>query len=87
MITEIPNANFYSLSPISSPSTPVAVGGLAMMNAVGKYLTNNDIVLITGISDEECMIMVKQTFEEIASMVDVSKVDLDNAIKGASDVA
>jgi hypothetical protein len=81
MITEIPNANFYSLSPISSPSTPIAVGGKAMMDEVGRLLNDKDIVLETGISNDECMLMVNLTFTEITTLVDKARVALDTYLK------
>lgn len=81
MITDIPNANFYSLSPIESPSTPVAVGGKGVMNEVGKLLTNDDIVLETGISGDECMLMLNLPMLEIIDIVDKAKKAFDENAK------
>ncbi len=81
MITNIPNANFYSLSPMESPSTPVAVGGKGMMNEVGRLLTDEDIVLETGIANDECMLMVNLTFLEITTLVDKARAEYDKFLK------
>lgn len=81
MITNIPNANFYSLSPIESPSTPVAVGGRGIMDEVGRLITDDDVVLEMGISGDECMLMLNLPMIEIIDIVDKAKIAFDEYAK------
>ena len=81
MITEIPNANFYSLSSIESPSAPVAVGGKGIMDEVGRLITDENIVLEVGISGDECLLMLDLPTVQIIDIVDEAKIAFDKYVE------
>jgi hypothetical protein len=78
MLTNIPLADFYQVSSYESPTAPIAVGGLMVMNEVGTMLQDSDIVVEMGYTDEECYLLVNKTYEELTQIVDtaISNVNL-----------
>jgi hypothetical protein len=85
MLTNIPLANFYQLASFEAPAAPIAVGGLMMMNEVGTFLEDSDVIIEMGYSEEECLLLINLPFEELTHIVDKSRENVDNFLKNKND--
>lgn len=81
MISNVPKANFYSIASIETPSSPVAVGGRGVMNEVGRFIKNNNIIVQMGISEDECLLLLNLTPVEVIDIVEKAKVAYDAYVK------
>jgi len=79
MLTNIPFAKFYSIASTENPVSPIAVGDMNDMDYVADLLHDNQLVLETGISDEECFLLFNISWEELANIVDTAKGNKLNA--------
>jgi hypothetical protein len=85
MLTNIPLADFYQLASFEAPAAPIAVGGLMMMNEVGTFLEDSDIIMEMGYTGDECFLLVNLPFDELTHIVDKSRENVDNFLKNKDD--
>lgn len=85
MLTNIPPANFYSISSYEAPAAPIAVGGLMMMNEVATYLDDTDVVFLMGISEDECQLLLTLPYDELTNIVDKSREIVDKVLNQKSE--
>jgi hypothetical protein len=72
MLTDIPQAQTYSLFPLINNKRKVKivpVGGLLMMNYTASLLNDDDIEGVTGIADRVCILFVKKTTSQCDTIV------------------
>jgi len=82
MITEINSANLYVFLPLTNSEDQlqfdqVEIGGMAMMNEVATDMTDDDVVALTGIANDRCMLLVKFSKEECEERVRKARESLD----------
>lgn len=79
MITGIPEAKTYFLSPLKSLVTEnsqdknVEVGGVGMMDAVGNFLVDKQIALVMALSADRCILLVDLTDVECVDILNKAK--------------
>jgi hypothetical protein len=76
MLSKIPYAEFYSVSAIEAPAAPIAVGGIKEMDYVADLLNDEQLVLYTGIADEECILIFNVEWKQLASIVDTARSNM-----------
>jgi hypothetical protein len=81
MLSDIPYAQFYSVSAIESPAAPILVGGLKEMNYFADLVDDKQLVLFTGISEQECLLMFNIDWRDLADIVDTAKSNMKDEIE------
>lgn len=84
MLTEINRANLYLLCPWDSKEEPLPVGGVAMMNEVGRFMSDTDVVALTGFADERCMLIVKLSRQECIEVIKKARELFDASLANAA---
>ena len=79
MLTNIPYAKFYQIASTENPAAPIAVGDMHDMDYVADLLHDNQLVLETGIADEECFLLFNVDWKELADIVDTARGNKKNA--------
>jgi hypothetical protein len=78
MLSDIPYAQFYSIAAIESPAAPILVGGIKEMDYVADLLNDEQLVLYTGISNEECLLIFNVEWKNLADIVDTARSNMKN---------
>lgn len=81
MLTKIPYAQFYSVAAIESASAPIAVGDIKALDYVADLLDDSQLVVVTGISEQECTLIFNLEWQELASIVDTARFNMQNEDK------
>jgi len=88
MITDIPRAKQYVLLPAEEPSAAILVGDARpcgaltfsqlLMTEIGKIIEDKDVIGVTGIGGERCMLIVNVKKEQLFKLLDgaLTAVDL-----------
>lgn len=87
MLTDIPRAERYFINPLKSINSLetrmfsyeslLDVGGVGMMNEVGVYLGDENIVLVMGVSEDKCLLFVDLTDLECIDILNKAKLAYD----------
>ena len=89
MLTDIPYAERYFLAsmidfPLNdtnivtvSPERVREVGGIGIMDELGKIVEDDKVVFIMGISNDRCLLFVNMTDEDCVDVITKSRISYD----------
>lgn len=86
MLTDIPNAPCYYLSPLKNVDLNVIsptdqkimeVGGQGVMNEVGALMNDKQVAMIMGITNDRCLLFVDITDVECVDIVSRARMNYD----------
>jgi len=93
MITEIPIAKLYKLCSIENPKKVVDIGDRRMcgasgltfsqllMHQIGRVMTDDDVVVRSGINTEFCMLIVKFPLKHIYEVLEGALTTVEDYFK------
>jgi hypothetical protein len=91
MLTDIPVANIYYLNPLKEINSTknrmftrdkvMEVGGVGVMDEIGKLIDDKQLVLVMGVSDDRCLIFVDINDVECADIIARAKQAFDGSLK------
>jgi len=80
MLTNIPISKFYSVSSVDSISAPLAIGSIEDLDYFADLVHDEQLLLQVGVGNDECLLLFKLPWEELASIIDTSRENKKNGL-------